>query len=245
MSPALHAEHFAERRRHHEAVDGERHGLEIAVEHAIERADRARAPVIAVRRERWPCRMSTGTRARRLHRSTPGERAAARRPRPADAGSVNVTRHVLPLHHLELRAQQFLDRIDEEQTDDQDGDGQAHPDDRERRADRLARGVSQNHPHGRRQAPLQAEPLDERLPVPLGRRRPHRLGRRQRDDVPHGGQRADHTGAGADQQRAHDVGRRDLVDERRKLEEVVVQPTMPTPSHLPIAMPMHARRRVK
>jgi hypothetical protein len=36
-------------------------------------------------------------------------------------------RHVLPLHDLELGAQQFLNRIDEEQADDQNGDGQAHP----------------------------------------------------------------------------------------------------------------------
>ena len=132
-------------------------------------------------------------------------------------------RDVLALHHLELRVQQAFDRIDEEQTDDEDRHGQAHAEDRERRPDGLAGSVSQDHAHGGRQAPFQSEPLDQRLAELLRRRRPHRFRGSERHDVPHRGQCADEPGGRSDEQRPDDEGGLHFVHERRELEEVVVE----------------------
>ena len=92
-----------------------------------------RTPVIARYRSRCPARMRTGTVRCGSTATTPGRRASSCRARVA-ARLDEVHGDVLPLGVPELRVDQLLDRVGEDEADHQNRDGERDAEDRRRGA---------------------------------------------------------------------------------------------------------------
>ena len=86
-----------------------------------------------------------------------------------------IDRDVLALRDPELRLDETLDGIGEDQPDHQDGNGEADPEDRRCGPQRVARDVTQHHAPGSAQTTGDPGGLQDRPPVARRRFRSHRF----------------------------------------------------------------------
>ena len=156
--------------------------------------------------------------------TTPGRRASAMRAASAarlDEGDGDV----LPLGDPELRLDQPLDRVGEDEADHQNRHGEGDAEDRRRRAQRMAHHVAQHHAPGgaevrattrrfERSSAGSAPALRAASPRPAAR-------------APRGAPREKAPRAGRDERqdrRAHDDASRNAEEQHGKAEELVVEP---------------------
>ena len=103
-------------------------------------------------------------------------------------------RHILPLGHGELRHDQRVDRVDEDEADDEDGRGEADADNRRRGPERMARDVPDNHAARVAQPAADPPPLEAAAAVVAWRLGTHGFGRRDTHRPSNGGERAERGG---------------------------------------------------
>ena len=155
--------------------------------------------------------------------STPGSRASAWIARRA-ARLDEVDRHVLPFGVRELRQDQPVDGVAEDEADHQDRHRERDAEHRRRRAQRMAHHVAQDHAVRRCPAAWRRTGVSRKVAAVACRRfRPHRFGRRHAHGPAH---RAERAGARRDERqrrRADDHPERHAEQQHGKAEEVVVE----------------------